>query len=161
MKKIPRLLLVCLLFLLVGCDHVTKQVAKKKLEDQPSVELVSGVMDLRYVENRGSAFNLLRFIPPRARMTILVLANTAVLLLMLALWRRYIRQTPLNQLALLLLLAGGLGNLLDRVARGYVVDFIHLHHWPVFNAADVFVAVGGGLLMLQMLRGNDRLREAT
>lgn len=161
MKKTPRLLLVCLLFLLVGCDHVTKNMAKRQLEGRASVEVVSGVLDLRYVENHGSAFNLLRPIPPRARMALLVVANAAVLLLMLALWRRYFLASPLNQLALLLLLAGGLGNLVDRVARGYVVDFVHLHHWPVFNAADVFVVAGGGLLLLQMIRGKDRLKEAT
>lgn len=161
MKPMPRLLLISLLFMLVGCDHVTKHVAKAELEERDSVELVSGVLDLRYVENHGSAFNLLRFIPPRARMTLLVMANTAVLLLMLALWRRYFRPTPLNQLALLLLLAGGLGNLIDRVLRGYVVDFVHVHRWPVFNAADVFVAVGGALLIIQMTRKQDRLEEAT
>ncbi len=161
MKPMPRLLLVSLLFLLVGCDHVTKHVAKSELEQRDSVELVSGVLDLRYVENHGSAFNLLRFIPPRARMALLVIANTVVLLLMLALWRRYFRPTALNQLALLLLLSGGLGNLADRVLRGYVVDFIHLHRWPVFNAADVFVALGGALLLLQMIRKQDRLEQAS
>jgi len=53
---------------------------------------------------------------------------------------------------LALVLAGALGNLMDRLMRGYVVDFFYLHHWPVFNVADIWIALGVGLLGLSAMR---------
>jgi signal peptidase II len=53
--------------------------------------------------------------------------------------------------------AGGApGNLVDRVARGYVVDFVHVEHWPVFNMADVFLVVGAALLVVASMRASTR-----
>jgi signal peptidase II len=60
------------------------------------------------------------------------------------------------RLGFTLALAGALGNVLDRLARGYVIDFIHLTHWPVFNVADVLVVVG----IVVMVRGFTRIRPA-
>ena len=56
------------------------------------------------------------------------------------------------RVGLALVLAGALGNYADRLLRGYVVDFIHVTHWPVFNIADVLLTVGGALVLLQGLR---------
>ena len=63
-------------------------------------------------------------------------------------WRRRVdgQLGRLEPLAYTLILAGALGNVADRVVRGYVVDFIHLHHWPIFNVADVAIVVGAALL---------------
>ena len=55
--------------------------------------------------------------------------------------------TGVTRAAMLLVTAGALGNYLDRVVRGYVVDFVHLAHWPVFNVADAYVTAGGVLLL--------------
>ncbi len=52
----------------------------------------------------------------------------------------------------MLVLAGAIGNLADRLARGYVVDFIHVHHWPVWNVADAWVVLGVGALMIAAIR---------
>jgi signal peptidase II len=54
-------------------------------------------------------------------------------------------------LALLLVTAGAVGNYLDRILRGYVVDFMHVEHWPVFNVADIYVTLGVGLFAISML----------
>jgi len=60
------------------------------------------------------------------------------------------------RLGLVLILAGALGNLGDRLFRGYVVDFIHVSHWPVFNVADICVSVGAALLLwAQWVKGHD------
>ena len=134
--------------LLVGCDHATKGMAKGELDDGSTHELIRGVLDLRYVENTDIAFNLLRWVPETIRAPALLVAGAfAVIVLSFLLFRR--RGEPrLHRLALVLVTAGAIGNYLDRVVRGYVVDFVHIHHWPVFNVADVYITAGYILLAL-------------
>jgi signal peptidase II len=137
--------------LLVGCDHVSKDVAKAALEGGPPHPVVGRVLDLRYAENRDMAFGLLRFIPDGVRAVVLLLAGAAALTVLTTLLLRR-RGFDLTSAALLFLLAGATGNYADRLLRGYVVDFIHVPYWPVFNIADAYVAVGAGLLLLFQLR---------
>ena len=141
-----RLVLFVGLTLLVGCDHATKLAAKSGLEGQAPRQLVRGVLDLRYRENTDVAFNLLRAVPERVRGPILlVLGAVASLALLTLLLRR--AQLGLPRIALLLVTAGAIGNYLDRLVRGYVVDFVHVPYWPVFNVADAYVTAGGVLLL--------------
>jgi signal peptidase II len=130
---------------LVGCDHATKHVAKSALEGQSALALVSGVLDLTYTENPGIAFSLLNGIPHDVGRPLLAsLGFIAVFGLAIVAWRSGWK-TSTDVAAFALLGAGAVGNQLDRVLRGYVVDFIHLHHWPVFNVADVLIVVGYAL----------------
>ena len=147
-----RLLLIFGLTLLVGCDHATKQVAKGELEGQNPHDLIHGVLDLRYAENTDVAFNLLSAMPERARVPLLgvVGAGAVIGLLGVLLLRR--GGTGLGRAALLLVTAGAAGNVLDRIARGYVVDFVHVPHWPVFNVADAYVTAGAILLAWSALK---------
>lgn len=139
------------LFLLVGCDHVTKYAAKADLQGHSPKPLIGSLLDLRYVENTDVAFNLLRTVPERVRgPLLLVLGGLGALALSSLLVLRPGR--AMTRAALLLVLAGALGNTLDRLFRGYVVDFIHVPHWPVFNVADVCVTVGAALLIWPALR---------
>jgi signal peptidase II len=138
--------------LLVGCDHYTKHVAKTGLEGQQPHALVGSVLELSYLENTDSGFGLLRWVPVGVRtplLTGLQLLAGAVFL-GLALGRN---RSRLFRLALLLISAGALGNGIDRLVRSYVVDFIHLHHWPVFNVADIYITAGAILLVLASRRG--------
>ena len=156
-----RLALVITLTLLVGCDHATKRVAKSALEGQGPRFLISGVLDLRYVENTDVAFNLLRAVPERVRGPFLVVMGAAAALGLLSVLLR--RQVGLRfgRAALLLITAGAVGNYLDRLVRGYVVDFVHVPHWPVFNVADAYVTVGAIVLAWSALnaRRERSLRE--
>jgi signal peptidase II len=140
------------LALLVGCDHATKYAAKTGLSADEPRALVGGVLDLRYVENTDVAFNILRWIPEGARRPILLVMGAIALVGLVVLLLRRPPKTSSARRALLLISAGALGNYLDRVVRGYVVDFVHLHHWPVFNVADVYLTMGGGILLLSALR---------
>jgi signal peptidase II len=134
-------ILISLIFL-VGCDHATKSIAKVELDDGNIRELIRDVVDFRYVENTDIAFNLLRWIPESIR-TPGLLVFGAVALLALGLLLLHGRGEPrVRRLALVLITAGAIGNYLDRVVRGYVVDFVHVRHWPVFNVADVYIAAG-------------------
>lgn len=132
---------------LVGCDHATKYVAKAELEQQPAQTLIEPVLSLRYVENTDIAFNLLSFIPEAVKLPLLLALGAVAIGAMLALLLSgRVHGWALG--GLLLLLGGALGNYLDRLLRGYVVDFIHVSYWPVFNVADVLVTVGFGLMLL-------------
>lgn len=136
---------------LVGCDHVTKQVAKADLQGQPPRAMIGSVLELRYVENTDVAFNLMRALPETTRAPLLLASGVGgcLTLLVLLAWRRRGRAI---QAALLLVTAGALGNTLDRIGRGYVVDFIHVPHWPVFNVADICVTAGAALLVWATMR---------
>lgn len=134
------------LVFLVGCDHATKGLASAELDSGNVLELIRGVMDFRYVENTDIAFNLLRWVPETIRRPgLLVVGAIAMLALGLVLLHAR-RQSRIRRFAFVLLTAGAIGNYLDRVVRGYVVDFVHVHHWPVFNVADAYVTIGFFLL---------------
>ena len=136
---------VASLFMLVGCDHVTKYAAKAELEGQPPRQLIASVLDLRYVQNTDTAFNLLRSVPERARGPMLLGFGAVALMSLIVALLRW-PGTTATRVAFVLILAGALGNCLDRLLRGYVVDFIHVPHWPVFNVADICVTAGIALL---------------
>jgi signal peptidase II len=147
------LLLSCLCVLgLVGCDLGSKQLAHSQLRRQAPVRVVAGVFDLRYTENRDVGFNALRAIPEKIRRPLVLALGALVVgvVLFLLLGRRVTH--PLEQLGLLLVLGGAIGNLADRALRGYVVDFLHLHGWPVFNLADVYLVAGTALLVVLGIR---------
>jgi signal peptidase II len=141
-RLVSRFLILFVLFLLVGCDHASKGIAKAELESGGARELIRGIVSFRYVENTDVAFNLLRWVPESIRFpALLVVGAIAVVALGALLFgTRATASVPL--LALLLVTAGAIGNYLDRIFRGYVVDFVHLKHWPVFNIADVYITVG-------------------
>jgi signal peptidase II len=145
------LLTVLALVALVGCDHATKYVAKAELESEPPRPVIGSLLDLRYAENTDIAFNLLRFVPEHVRGPLLVVFGAVALsaLAFVAFRRPGTRATTA---AYLLILGGALGNYSDRLVRGYVVDFIHVPHWPVFNVADIWVVAGALLLGWTQLR---------
>ena len=138
---------------LVGCDHVTKHVAKAELEHGPPHALAAGILELDYTENTDSGFGLLRWVSPAIRTPLLTVTQLVGGLVFLVLCLRRRLSKP-ARFALLLLAAGAFGNGLDRLAHGYVVDFIHLTHWPIFNVADVYITVGAVLLVLAARSAN-------
>ncbi len=142
-----RTTLLATALLLVGCDHVTKRVAKAELESGPPHTLAAGILELDYTENTDSGFGLLHWVSPSVRAPVLTMLQLVGGLAFLALCLRR-RLHAMARLALLLMAGGALGNGLDRLFHGHVVDFIHLTHWPVFNVADIYITAGGILLFL-------------
>jgi signal peptidase II len=146
----PRpLLLVALLFAgLVGCDHATKAVAESELAGRPAHSVIAGVVSFDYHQNHGIAFNLERYLPEAARTPFMALTVLVGLGVLFYAWRKLPKtRLSLETIAYPLIAAGAVGNLADRIIRGYVVDFIHVRYWPVFNVADVALVVGLGLLL--------------
>jgi signal peptidase II len=135
-------------------DQATKSWMVGRLSGVETVPLVSGLLHLTLVHNRGGAFGLL---PGASGLFVLVGAAAALVILIIG--RRVPGLSWAGALALGLILGGALGNLLDRVLLGTVTDFVdvRLHGqnvWPVFNLADSCITVGGVLAALQMLRGS-------
>lgn len=117
--------------------------------------LIPSVLHLTYVQNTGAAFGLWR---GSCGVFVLVSVIIAAWVLMELMQRRY-RRWPIP-LGLSLILGGALGNLIDRVRVGYVIDFLDVRVWPVFNVADSAISVGVGLLLLSQTVFRRRRRRA-
>ncbi|MEZ5863484.1 MAG: signal peptidase II [Geminicoccaceae bacterium] len=145
-------------FLLVlVLDFLTKQWALAALTDQGVVQ-VTGFFNLVLVWNRGVSFGMFQAGSEQGRW--LLVGMALVVSIVLVFWLRRERR-PLPRLAIWLILAGALGNVVDRVRYGAVVDFLDFHafgyHWPAFNVADSAIVVGAALLVGDSLLGS---REA-
>ncbi len=163
MLKTARLLsLLALCAGLLGCDHATKLVAERDLSAGRVVTVVPNVLELRYARNHDVAFSALSRWDFHGKSTLLLVVSLLVLVATIAAWVRYRRRAdapaPIIDVGFAFVLAGALGNVADRVVRGYVVDFIHLTHWPVFNVADACIVVG--LVLLGLSRSRARAAPA-
>ena len=138
------LLIGVLLCVVVGCDHASKRLAETRLADQPAVPVVPGVFHLQLARNTDSAFGLLRdYLGDSTRLAVIVTMQGVIILGLLALVARRWRVAARGErVAIGLLLGGAVGNFADRLVRGYVVDFLHVQYWPVFNVADVAICLG-------------------
>lgn len=141
---------IVLIAALVFLDQFTKHLAVLHLKDQPNIIWVKGVMELEYLENRGAAFGILQ---NQQWLFILLffLFVTAVIIFYcrMPLDKKYL---PV-QIISLFLIAGGLGNLIDRIRLGYVIDFFYfsLINFPIFNVADIYVTVGMMILFILLI----------
>ncbi|MBI4371834.1 MAG: signal peptidase II [Elusimicrobia bacterium] len=124
--------------LLLALDRAAKLWAASALRGRDEIELLP-FFGLSYVENTGAAFGL-----GRGANGFFVAASVVLIAVLVRLMRRW--RGPRLEWGGILVLTGALGNLYDRLAYGRVVDFLHLHHWPVFNVADSCITVGALLL---------------
>ena len=133
---------------LVGIDQLIKLWAVQVLQPVGAMPFIPHVVELRFVLNPGMAFSLLS-----GKQLFLIIATSAALLAVAyGLFFRS-RGKRLQQAALVLVLGGGIGNLIDRIATGVVVDYINVlfMNFAIFNFADICVCVGVGLLMVWVL----------
>lgn len=134
---------VLLVFL---CDQLAKLWVQRSMLPRESISLIPGVFHITYVRNTGAAFGLLR------DQTLFFIIITLLVIGMIVFTLSRIPKEQLSlQFALGLLLGGALGNLLDRIRFGYVIDFLDFRVWPVFNLADAAIVVGVGLLLWEIL----------
>lgn len=147
-----RLGLLLLTLSLFGCDHATKLAAEQSLSHGRAVDVVSGVLELRFTTNDDTAFSLLHSVGIARPPIVLRTASALALLGVVAMWIASRKRASRTQhVGFALVLAGGLGNVVDRAVRGSVIDFIHVTHWPIFNVADIAVVAGAALLGLTAL----------
>ncbi|MBR5474082.1 MAG: signal peptidase II [Lachnospiraceae bacterium] len=142
----------CLLALgLIILDQISKYWASTALLNEGFIEVIPGVFEFRYTQNRGVAFSMLQdqrwvFIPVSILMT-------AILIVMLM--HSPMRRSKLFGISTILVIAGAIGNLIDRIVLGYVVDFLYfrLIDFPIFNFADCCVVIGAVLLSVYLIFG--------
>lgn len=139
--------------LLLLVDRATKVWALQKLAVNGPVVL-GKYLWLNYVENTGMAFGI--FQNGNALLVVVVLI---VIGYMIYSWADIMQYGPWAQWGAVLILTGALGNLYDRFTLGFVVDFIDLRVWPVFNAADSFITIGAVLFGLSLLQNKPAVQE--
>lgn len=118
-------------------DQLTKFWVQNSMLPRDSIPLIPGVFHLTYVQNTGAAFGFLR-----GKTLFFIVVAVLVLGFIIFLAPRLSREKPLLGLVFGLLLGGALGNLIDRIRYGYVIDFLDFRVWPVFNIADMAIVVG-------------------
>ncbi len=133
---------------LIVIDRLTKWLTVTQLKPIDNVDLIKNVLSLTYVENRGAAFGILR----DARWVFIVVTIAVLIGLGVYICKKK-PKSVLFKWSSALIFAGAVGNLIDRIALGYVVDMIRVHFFdfPVFNFADCCVVIGTALLCLYIL----------
>ena len=138
-----------LIALLTGVDRISKIIAVNSLKGAEPKQFLFGLFQLRYAENTGAAFSSFSD-------NTLILTVFTVLVLVLCLFVLLTRRAKSRFITacLILIIAGGTGNVIDRIAKGFVVDFIEplFMNFAVFNVADIFVTVGALLLIIYEIR---------
>jgi len=139
-----------LLIAIIAVDQLTKYIAVTKLMPIGSVTFIEGIMDFRFVKNFGAAFGILQgakwvFVV----MTVAIAIGTVIAFKKMPKDKGY----DLVRISLIMILGGAIGNCIDRLLRGFVVDFFATTfiNYPVFNVADIFVVIGAFLMAFTVL----------
>lgn len=141
------------LILIIAADQVSKIIVEKNLELGQSITGIKGLFNITYVRNEGAAFGIMD-----GKTIFLVVVTVLIFAAMVIYILKYRPQNKWLMWSIILIMAGGIGNLIDRIAFGYVRDFIDLSfmRFPVFNIADCGVTVGAFSLALYILIGEYR-----
>lgn len=136
-------------------DQLTKTWVVKTLAFTDQVSVIDGFFYLTHVRNPGAAFSLFADAPEAIRAPFFIGTTLIALVLIISFFRKLSPGDRLSALALGLILGGAVGNLLDRLIYGEVVDFLHLrlwggYTWPDFNVADSSIVIGVALLVLEL-----------
>ena len=149
-KKKLLLINLILITVFVVLDQISKLLAVNGLKNKPSIKIVEGVFELHYLENRGAAFGMLQgqkvfFVC----ITLVILVAIAYVFIKMPCEKKY---NKLN-IALVFIVSGAIGNLIDRVSYNYVIDFLYfsLIDFPVFNVADIYVTLASAYFAILVL----------
>ena len=145
------IIILSIIFLII--DQITKILVVNSIVPGENIEIIKNIFSIIYTNNTGAAFSILL----GKRIFLIVVA-----ILIIGILLYYIKKNKvdgkLNIIAFSLIIGGSLGNLIDRIVRGYVVDFISIklgsYNFPIFNIADTLIVVGVILLLLGAKGGN-------
>ncbi len=144
-------------------DQITKHLVQTKFMLHESVNVIDGFFSLTYILNPGAAFGIFADQDETFRAIFFMIVSVIALILLAF----FFRQTPsgdtVSLIAISLLFGGAIGNMIDRIRIGAVVDFLDFYigqsHWPAFNVADSAITIGVSLLMLQLFLQKNALTE--
>lgn len=148
----------------VGLDQVTKHLVMTRMTLYSSVPVVPGVFHLTLITNTGALFGMFRDFAQPARSLLFTMVPLLAIALIVVFQYRTSMNDVIAQTGLALILGGAVGNLVDRVRFGYVIDFLDVfvgeHHWPAFNVADSSICIGVSLLFIDLMRRGPRAGPA-
>lgn len=158
--KAKYLILLALTPLVLIADQLTKLYIDRSMKLYQSVPVIDGLFNITYLRNKGAAFSFLA--NASWRIPFFILASIiAIIAIMVALSKLHDNQR-FAATSLTLILSGAIGNLIDRMRMGEVIDFLDVywrtHHWPAFNVADSAICIGVALLALDMFKEEKRLK---
>ena len=133
-----------MIFLLILLDQITKYFA---YTTRPDLDILGNFLRLQYIENTGTIFGLFE----NSNIIFLILAITLCIIIAIYM-RKNVEKKSLKEKVFLLILAGGIGNIIDRIVRGFVVDFISLKWVGIFNFSDMYVVIGVIIICLIEIR---------
>lgn len=148
-KRLLRIFVqLCAMAGLIQLDQYLKKLAEQTLRGKETVPLIPGFLGLRYAENTGAAFSLFDS-APEALTVITVIALGAGVVALFAIRKKAL----IYDICVPLIIAGGAGNLLDRVTRGYVIDYIQtlFMNFPIFNFADSLITCGCFAIIIYLI----------
>lgn len=141
-------------FTAVVLDQVVKYIISTSMQVRQTIGVIGTLFSITYVRNTGAAFGVLSD-------KLLFLTAVSILLLILILiyliWSK--KEDLLLQLSLGFIAGGSIGNLIDRIFRGYVIDYFDVKYFSVFNAADICINIGAFLIIIRILFMSDKKRE--
>ena len=147
--------IIYLSILLFIVDQISKILTVKLIEINKGIEIIKNFFYLTYTHNTGAAFSILT-----GQRILLILIATIILIILFNYIRKNKVKEKIDILAFSLIIGGSLGNLIDRIVRGYVVDFIDTkifgYNFPIFNLADTFIVIGVFLLIIILSRKEDK-----
>ncbi len=153
-QKAKYWILIGVTTLSIAVDQWTKFLVHSRFRWGESVSLLEPIFSLTYVRNQGAAFGLLHKAPAYFREPFFIIVPVVALFVILLVFFRLKDEQKWTAWALSLILGGAVGNLIDRIRFGYVIDFLDFHwheiyHWPAFNVADSCIVVGVGIMFIQ------------
>lgn len=122
---------------ILAADMLTKYLVQQTMKPYESIPVLKNVFHITYVQNTGAAFSILR-----GKTLFFTIVSCAVILAILFILMKYPIKSKIFKIVMAIILGGAVGNLIDRLRYGYVVDFLDLRIWPVFNIADCAIVVG-------------------
>lgn len=141
-------------------DQLTKYHIYTSLDLHHTLPVIPGFFNITHIRNPGAAFGFLAESSPLLRYIFFTGVSVAAILLIIYYLKLQYERDPLTVLSLSLILAGALGNMIDRVRFGEVIDFLDFHignaHWPAFNVADTAISLGAFLLFLALIKGKEK-----
>ena len=159
--RLPYVLIVAATLVL---DRWTKALILNRFGLNESISVIDGLFNITYVQNTGVAFGIFSSIASPAKTLLLSAFTVFAAVVVVTFSVRSSVRNRLLQIALALILGGALGNLYDRIAYGYVVDFLEFYfrtyHWPSFNVADSAISIGVVLLAFEIFRNNETPAQA-
>lgn len=152
--------IVVLVAVIVAFDQLTKFIVDRSMPLHHSIPIIEGFFSLTYMRNTGAAFGIFAGSAELFRRPFLILVSVVAIGFIVVMLKRLRDSEKWLVTALAFILGGAIGNLIDRVLYGEVIDFLDCfwgsYHWPAFNVADSFITVGVTITLFILIKAKDR-----